>query len=126
VSILPFTTSLATAVGRVRSMIGQTDPASDERVEDARISEYLSAYPTEADAALALVDATIASLVRRMKVTVLPDSPEIVQVGDTQAKIDGWQRVRTNLLSTRPTSTGLPVRSFSSLGAHPSDPWRCR
>lgn len=121
---LPFTTSLATAIGRIRSRIGAADPAAPGRIEDARIQEYLDASTSEADAALMLVDATIAGLVRKIKVSTVPTADEIVQVNDVQAQINAWQTVRTNLLSTVPTTTGLPIRRFGSLGRHPSEPTR--
>ena len=119
---LPFTTALSTTIGRIRARIGAADPSAPDRIEDARISEYIAATSTEYDAALMLVDATIASLARKMKATQTPASPDIVQVNDVQAQFDAWQTVRKNLLATVPTATGLPVRRFGTQGRHPSDP----
>lgn len=122
---LPFTTSLATAIGRIRARIGAADAAAPGRIEDARIQEYISATSTEYDAALMLVDATIASLVGKIKTTQIPTASDVVQINDVQAQIEGWQTVRRNLLSTVPTTTtGLPVRRWGTQGRHPSDPWR--
>lgn len=122
---LPFTTSLATPIGRIRSRLGLTEPGASPRIEDARIQEYIDATTTEYEAALMMVDSTIASLARRIKTTQTPDSASIVQINDAQAQFDAWQTVRKNLIAATPSpvSTGLPVVRFGSLGRHPSDPW---
>ncbi len=122
---LPFTTSLATAIGRIRARIGAADPAAPGRIEDARIQEYIDATTDEYAAALMLVNATIAGLANKMRATQTPASPDIVQTNDVQAQFDAWQAVRKNLLADTPSpvSTGLPVVRFGSLGRHPSDPW---
>ena len=118
---LPFTTALSSAIGRIRVRTGLADPASPDRVEDARVQEFITNSASEYDAALMLLDATIAALARQIKVTTVPGSPDIVQVADAQARFDAFQVVRRNLLTTVPTTTGLPKRSFSALGNHPSD-----
>ena len=122
---LPFTKSLTTTIGRIRARVGAADPAAPGRIEDARIQEYIDATSTEYDAALMLVDATIASLVGKIKTTQIPTASDVVQINDVQAQIEGWQTVRRNLLTTVPTTTtGLPVRRWGTQGRHPSDPWR--
>lgn len=112
---LTFTTSLSTAIGRVRARTGLIDPAGSDRVEDARVQEYITATATEYDAALMLLDATIAALARKIKASTIPGSPSIIQVSDDQARLDALQTVRRNLVSTVPTTTGLPIRRASTV-----------
>lgn len=112
---LPFTTALNTAIGRVRARTGLTDPGSPDRVEDARVQEYIDATTTEYDAALMMLDATIAGLARKIRASTIPNSPSIVQVSDDQARLDALQTVRRNLVSTVPTTTGLPIRRATTV-----------
>ena len=120
-----FTVNPSTDIGWVRLMTGNADPKASDARTDARIQEYLTAAGTKYDAAMMLINAMIADYGQRVSTLQIAPSPDIVKIADAQARFDNLQRVRSNLLATRPaeaTSTSLPVRRVGSLGAHPSDP----
>lgn len=121
---MAFTRALTTSIGRVRLRCGLTAPDGPDHVPDERIQEAIDASTSEDNAALMLLRGLCAMYAGQIVADVTPDTPEWVRSRNAQARYDAFMGLLKTISDTTPVDLGLPVRSFSSLGRHPSDPVR--
>lgn len=122
---MAFTSSLATAIGRIRLRCGLGADSGADHVPDSRIQEAIDATASEDNAALMLLRGLCALYASQIVADTVPDSPEWLKSKNAQARYDAYMGLLKTITETTSVDTGLPVRRFGSLGRHPSDPW-CR
>lgn len=118
-----FTTSQATAIGRVRGLVGDREQGS-YLFTDAQIQTYIDTTATEVDAAIGLAKAIRAYHARRISVLVAAPSPDNVKIADSRAITDAYKDIIKDLQASAPSTVELPKARFGVMGAHPSTPRR--
>lgn len=121
---MAYTSSLATAIGRIRLRCGLTADSGSDHVPDARIQEAISATTSEDNAALMLLRGIVAKYASQIVADTVPDSPEWLKSRNAQARYDAYMGILKTISETTAVDMGLPVRRWGTQGRHPSDPWR--
>lgn len=118
-----FTTSQATAIGRIRGLVGDRDPGS-YIFTDAQIQTYIDEAGSETKAAINVAFTLRSHYARRVADLQAAPSPDNVKILSAQAVFNNLSTVIKDLQAMDGAEVELPTRRFGRLGAHASEPRR--